>query len=98
MTHIKNRTAIYAGLTLICIAIASLTVFDYRMVFNTDTYVHALLLPEIMVSEGKLLLDDFPYSNGDNRTIAIAAVHMLPTAIFRDNPWLAYLKTKPFQT
>jgi|GEM_PF-2039768 len=90
MTQSKNRTAVYAGLVLICIAIAALTIRDYRMAFHTDTYVHALFLPKIMVSEGKFLLDNFPYSNADNRTIAIAAVHFLPTAIFPDHPWMSY--------
>lgn len=82
--------AIFAALTLICVAIAALYISDYRKMFHTDTYVHALLLPKIMLTEGKILLDNFPYSNGDNRTIAIALVHLIPTAIFPDNPWMSY--------
>ena len=91
MKYFKSSSAAYVCLLVICIVIAAFTIRDYRMAFNGDTYTHALLLPEIMVSEGRFLLDDFPYSNGDNRTIAIAAVHSIPMAIFRDNPWLAYV-------
>ncbi len=90
MMILKSKTAIYAGLTVFCICIAAYFIRDYRMMFHTDTYVHALLLPKIMLSEGKLLLDSFPYSNQDNRTIAIALVHLLPTAMFPDDPWISY--------
>ena len=90
MLNLKNKMAVYAALTILCVLIAIFAILDYRMAFNTDTYIHSLLMPEIMLSEGKILLDDFPYSNGDNRAIAIALVHMVPTAVFNDNPWLAY--------
>jgi len=84
------RKTSYYLVILLGFVVAAVSIRDYLMLMHNDTFIHSILIPNAMLHEGRWLLDNLPYSNKDNRTIAIATVHVFAAKLFPSDPRLAF--------